>query len=237
MQANRLAFFICKPNDLLLFSASHMTCGMAQRHAVLTGDLIGSTAGASAEVDRAMALIDAAARRYGPDARFHRYRGDGWQVHVGPGARGLGAMVYIAAVLRAEGALPSRIALGLGEAHGLEAGTLGQAGGPAFLHSGRALDAMGPDRRLALAGDGVDPLHDALMAYVDSQITGWSVPQAEAMALVMAPAGPQSLTELAEGLGIRRQALAARLNAGGFKLIEKTLQAFAQHFADEATDG
>ena len=210
---------------------------MKRMHAVLTGDLVLSTRSAPAQVDQAMALIETTARHLGDTVRFQRFRGDGWQIHVGPAGKGLAALVCIAARLRALDGLASRIALGVGEVHGLDKDSLGQAGGMAFVASGRALDAMAPGQRLALAGPGIDPLHHALMAYVDAQVQGWSAPQAEAVALSLDPQGPQGQQVLAQGLGISRQAFAARLSAAGFACIETAIKAFAARFSEGMGDG
>jgi hypothetical protein len=233
MQANRLAFFICKPYDLLFDKASHMACVMATMHAVITGDLIDSTRRTPGQVDEAMALIEACVARLSDDARFHRYRGDGWQAYVGAAGQGLSALVLIAAHLRATDALSSRMALGLGDAHGLDQGSLGMAGGTAFIHSGRALDGIGDGKWLAIAGQGIDPLHTSLMSYVDAQVRGWSQEQAEAVALSLDLDGAFYQQVLATRLGISRQAFAARLNAGGFRLVDEAIQAFGRHFSQE----
>lgn len=222
-----LAFLECKPYDLQ----------MPDRHAVLTGDLILSTRSTPAQVDDTMALIEGSARTFSKHARFHRYRGDGWQVYVGAAGQGLDAMVFIAAQLCAAGGLSSRMALGLGDAHGFDQGSLGTAGGLAFVHSGRALDAMQAGQWLTLAGQGVDPLHHALMAYLDVQVQGWSPQQAQAVALSLAPVRASSQQVLAEQLGISRQAFAARLHAAGFALTEQATRAFAAHFAQGVVDG
>ncbi|MDO8881897.1 hypothetical protein [Pseudotabrizicola sp.] len=210
---------------------------MAQLHAVLTGDLIHSTRGTPAQLDDTMALIEAAAHRFSDEARFHRYRGDGWQVYVGAAGRGLGAMIYIAARLIQDEGLASRIALGIGDAQGLAEPTLASAGGGAFVASGRALDAMTGGRRLALAGAVFDPLHHALMASLDAQVQGWSPQQAEAVAWTLTPGLDVPQQALADMLGISRQAFAARLNAAGFALIEQAIRAFATHFTAEASHG
>ncbi|WP_103333690.1 hypothetical protein [Pseudotabrizicola formosa] len=210
---------------------------MIQRHAVLTGDLILSTRSTAAQVDDTMMVIEEAIDRLGSTARFHRYRGDGWQAYVGAAAQGLEVMVFLAAQLRAMDLLSSRMALGIGDATGFDKGNLGTAGGMAFVASGRALDAMSTGQWLALAGAGTDPLHQALMAYLDAQVQGWSPEQAEAVALSLDPDGQQSQQVLAERLGISRQAFGARLSAAGFDLTRRAIRAFATQFAQGDTDG
>lgn len=210
---------------------------MTPLHAVLTGDLIHSTRSTPAQVDDTMALIEVAARKFSEETRFHRYRGDGWQVYVGNAGQGLGAMVYIAARLTLDEGLDSRMALGIGEAQGLTADSLASAGGGAFVASGRALDAMKGGQRMAVAGAALDPLHHALIAYLDAQVQSWSPQQAEAVAWSLTPGLDLSQQALAALLGISRQAFAARLHAAGFALTEQATRAFAAHFAQETAHG
>ncbi|NEX45333.1 hypothetical protein [Pseudotabrizicola algicola] len=210
---------------------------MSHLHAVLTGDLVLSTRSSAAQVDACMALIKSSANRLAATSRFHRYRGDGWQLYIGTAGQGLAMMVYLAARLRAGESLSSRMALGLGDVSGLEHGSLGTAGGTAFVGSGRALDAMPDGRWLALAGQGVDPLHHALMAYLDTQMQGWSPQQAEAVALSLEQGGYAPQHALAAQVGISRQAFAARLQTAGFALVEQATHAFAVQFGAGDADG
>jgi hypothetical protein len=236
MQANWLAFLLSNPFDLLLPDAGRKTCGMVL-HAVLTGDLVLSTRSTVAEIDRTMDLIESSALAFDPSTRFQRYRGDGWQIYAGAAGQGLGAMVLVAASLAAAEALSSRIALGLGTVEGLQHDSLGRAGGGAFVASGRALDKMTAGQRLAMAGAGVDPLHHALLSYIDAQTRGWSPQQAEAVALSIGPATRQPQQTRAAGLGISRQAFAARLATAGFPLVEQAIHAFSTRFQAEQSDG
>lgn len=210
---------------------------MSKLHAVLTGDLIYSTRSAPAQVDEAMLLIETSVRLLDAEARFQRFRGDGWQVHLTPASQGLLILVFLAAQLRGTGKLCSRIALGVGDAYGYDQGSLGTAGGAAFVQSGRALDAMPDGRWFALAGQGVDPLHQALMAFLDAQIQRWSPQQAQAVALSLGPDNILSQQALADHLGISRQAYAARLAAAEFSLTTQALRAFSMHFAQDVAFG
>ena len=130
--------------------------------AVLTGDLIKSTAAPARAVDFSLAALDHAAEEiagWGLGAtRFTRFRGDGWQVYLSADDQVLRAALFLAACLRAaETGLRTRIGGGVGAVERLD-DDLGRAAGPAFIRSGRALDAMPRTRWLVI--DGVDP--DAL---------------------------------------------------------------------------
>jgi hypothetical protein len=208
---------------------------MEPQVAVLTGDLIGSTEASHEEVEAAVKRIADVARRIDPGTRFTRYRGDGWQIYLEEAGEGLGAMVLIATELRAAAELETRIALGLGTVVSqtlLEvlSGSLSSATGPAFIASGRALDAMPAGQRMALAGEGTDILHHRLVAMIDERVSGWSREQSEAVALALAPEGPPKQAEMATKLGISRQAVAARLQTAGFTQIDLAAADFLRHF-------
>jgi len=206
---------------------------MPQLHAVLTGDLIASTEAPPEAVEAAMARIRGTIVWITPAPRFTRFRGDGWQIHLAKPDLGLRVMLQIAATLRAAAGLETRQSLGLGSAHGLEGPTLGAAGGTAFTASGRALDSMAEGRRLVLSGAPTDPLHRRLITMIDEQIAGWSTEQAEAVAHLLDPDAPKTRTAIAAQLGISRQALAARLEAAGFRQLSGACADFGNTFTRE----
>jgi hypothetical protein len=209
---------------------------MPEIHAVLTGDLIGSTEAAPPAVERAMAVLAEAARgvagwRPGADARFTRYRGDGWQIHVADAGLGLrAAMALIARLRAADLGLATRAAIGIGGVDSLGTTSLADARGTAFEASGHALDALGRSRRLTIDGHGVAPLHHGVVDLLDERSTRWTKPQAEATALYLHPDDP-TLTDIAPLLGISAQAVNYRLAGAGAPAIRRALQAWEQSFA------
>jgi hypothetical protein len=210
-----------------------MTPPIPQNVAVLTGDLIGSTHAPVDAVSESMALISKIAAGIGKTTRFTRYRGDGWQIYLDDPGQGLWAMLVIAASLRAAALPESRIALGLGAAHGGSADSLVTAGGAAFTASGRALDGLTAPHTLALAGTGIDRLHQRLIALLDERVSGWSREQAEVVAMALAPQDQPTQAQMAARLGISRQAVAARLQAAGFANIKAAEQDFFHVFHRE----
>jgi hypothetical protein len=209
---------------------------MPEIHAVLTGDLIGSTEAAPPAVERALAVLAEAARgvagwRSGADTRFTRYRGDGWQMHVADAGLGLrAAMALIARLRAADLGLATRAAIGIGGVDSLGTTSLADARGTAFEASGHALDALGRSRRLTIDGHGVVPLHHGVVDLLDERSTRWTKPQAEATALYLHPDDP-TLTDIAPLLGISAQAVNYRLAGAGAPAIRRALQAWEQSFA------
>ena len=194
--------------------------------AVLTGDLIASTAapdgGAAALAILAETAQDLGAWT-GQPARFTRFRGDGWQMLLSTPGLALRAALLIAARLSAARATPTRLAIGLGSIDHPGTTDLSDARGSAFSASGRALDHLPRGRAWALAG-GPD-WQSALIALAEWQATGWSVEQAQAVALALPPDAPRQ-ADLAARLGISRQAFAARLSGAGLTAWEPALKAF-----------
>lgn len=202
--------------------------------AVLTGDLIRSTRQGGRAVDFSLAALDHAAEEiagWGLGAtRFTRFRGDGWQIYLSASGPVLRAALFCAACLRAaETGLRTRIGAGVGAVDRLDA-DLGRAAGPAFVLSGRALDGMVRTRWLAIDGVGPGPWPEAVVDLADWIAARWSREQAEAVAMALDPAGPAQ-AEIAERLGISRQAVQARLAGAGFQALGAALAAF------EAADG
>lgn len=229
MQAIWLAFLFRKPFDLLFASASRMTCLMTKHYAVLTGDLIGSTRASRAEIEVSLDLISAL---YGADHGFSRFRGDGWQIILDQPGKGLWAMIHICASLRASGGLESRVALGLGPVDHVDLADLSSASGAAFVHSGRTLSGLSKTARLGLAGEGVDVLHTRLVALLDDRMAQWSPEQATAAAIAMETFPLRTQVEIADTLGISRQAVAARLASAGFVQIIAAAGDFFKRFGD-----
>jgi hypothetical protein len=106
------------------------------------------------------------------------------------------------------------------------------ATGTAFITSGRALDDMPRDRRLVLSGEGVDRLHQRLVAILDERISTWSREQAEVAAMALRPNDKPTQSTMAEQLGISRQAVAARLKASGFAGVNAAANDFLLHFSE-----
>ena len=197
--------------------------------AVLTGDLIRSTRLGGRAVDFSLAALDHGADEiegWGLGAtRFTRYRGDGWQVYLSAAGQVLRASLFLAACLRAaETGLRTRIGAGVGAVDRLD-DDLARASGAAFVRSGRALDAMPRTRWLAIDGVGAGPWPGAVVDLADWIAARWSREQAEAVALALDPSEPPQ-AEIADRLGVSRQAVQARLAGAGFQALGTALAAF-----------
>lgn len=202
---------------------------MVRKIAVLTGDLIGSTRAGRASLQQS---LDRISLLYGPAYGFSRSRGDGWQIVLDQPGHGLWAMVRITVDLRAHGLLETRIALGIDTVDHVDLADLSSANGAAFVASGRALSGLAKHSRLGLGGAGVDRLHTRLGAMIDERLQKMSVEQAQAAALAMETFPLRTQLDIAERLGISRQAVAARLNAAGFSSIIAATWDFFAVFGD-----
>lgn len=207
------------------------------RRAVLTGDIMGSTKVPRAVLEATFGTLEAAAAGAaiwcGGPLRLTRHRGDGWQALIHDPSRALRAALILIAALRADGRLPTRIAVGLGAVDVPGERDLSDADGPAFHAAGRALDAMPRGRRLILAADGVPDLAPALVVFCDVVSAGWSVAQAAAMRLGLAPDAPTQ-ARIGEGFGITQQAVADRLDGAYFSGFEAATAAFEAAVAAQA---
>lgn len=124
--------------------------------AVLTGDIVRSTALSRAELDAVMADIGNSAVIFEtlypgsiigrPDA----YRGDSWQIAMAVPRLSLRLAMYLRAGVIGGGLADTRISIGMGSGNALVRERVSQSTGAAFLSSGRGLDGIG-GRHMALA--------------------------------------------------------------------------------------
>ncbi|MBI1172140.1 hypothetical protein GC209_12125 [bacterium] len=200
--------------------------------AVLTGDLIASTKAEGAAVDRAMQTLARAARMIGGwaghDTRFTRFRGDGWQIYLARPGLVLRAMLFLTAYMRAaDTGLATRMAIAIAPYDRLGEAGLSGASGLAFERSGRELDRMRRHDTLAFAAGPAawEPWQGAVLTLAEWQAGRWTREQAEAMAMALDPLAPTQ-DQIAQSLGITRQAVQARLKGAGLAALHAALAAF-----------
>ena len=88
---------------------------------------------------------------------------------------------------------------------------------------------------ICLTGEPADDIQRAAIAFIEDRIAKWSPEQAQAMYLRLNGRTFMTQSEMAGKLVITRQAVAARLHAAGYGLIEATIGAFQSHY-DEHED-
>lgn len=201
---------------------------------VLTGDLLGSTKASVPRVEATFQHLQAAMARveqgwFSPGTtRFTRSRGDGWQALIPDPALALRTALYLFASLKSQdGALDTRIALGFGSIDRLGSNGLSDAYGPAFTISGRLLDKMPRGQILAVGGQALSPLHEAVALLIGDRLQKWSREQAEAVALSIDPS-TDIQADVAARLGVTVQAVNARLTAAGYPALQKALDLWDQ---------
>ncbi|SLN23066.1 hypothetical protein PSA7680_00947 [Pseudoruegeria aquimaris] len=197
--------------------------------AVLTGDLIRSTDHPPNVVDAAMGVLSEAAQSVagwqGSPTRFTRARGDGWQMVLMRPALALRASLCLRAALRAADlGLSTRISAGIGDGTLPASGDLAAAAGPAFIASGRGLEAFARRQALGLSG-AVQPGAQAAFLLADALARGWTAAQARVLTAALAPEAPTQ-DELAHALGQTQQNVQKTLRAVHADSLLAALEAF-----------
>ncbi len=200
--------------------------------AVLTGDLVGSS-----ELDGSTIkdIFRALHRASGELANWHdggaplarhrneawaRHRGDGWQRYLVQPQYALRAALLFRAAVRSKGRhFDTRIAIAIGEAGEETITDPNEATGPAFVASGRALDAMRGDVRMVHASGGA---LGAATRLADQICQGWTAAQATAVFHALHPAR-STREEIAKRIGKSRQAVDQALAAAGFRALDDAL--------------
>lgn len=199
--------------------------------AVFTGDIVDSSNATQASLNHAMESLENTASAVADwsqpgdstiRAVFARRAGDGWQVAVDHPALALRIALFIQSRLKEKSGAQTRIAVATGEGKlpSGPASDLNSAHGPAFVASGRLLEALPRQALMSHAAGG--PL-DAAFRLADHIAQGWTEAQARAIAAMLPPgAGPRQ--KVADRLGISRQAVDQALHAAGFPAIDAALK-------------
>lgn len=206
---------------------------MANRIAVITGDIIDSRR--LTDSRRLHGLLESTltglAERYA--GGYQRYRGDGFQLALDRAEAALDAAVAIRAALIAHSEpghrWDARLAVAIGQDTWHPGDALASADGPAFIASGRALDALSEgDAHLTLSHNEAPdaPCQALLLRHLDALIDGWSPRAAEVVVLRLE--GDLTQQALAERLGIRQPSVHKRLRAAHWGLLADSLA----HFRD-----
>lgn len=200
--------------------------------AVLTGDLVDSTSKSTSEINLAIGQINhlaaTASARWPGNGRdyFTRFRGDGWQFLLPRASLALRALICVHAALRRVEGLPlSRISIGIGSIDPIDGQDLSAASGSALIRSGQALDEMEKTRLFTVSGEGITPLHHAVLDLVEDHILGWTPEQAEAALWFLDPANPTQKS-IATSLHISTQAVHARLKGAGAQALRRAIEAW-----------
>lgn len=201
------------------------------KFAVLTGDIVNSTALGAAEITQIVDVL-----RDGVDdiadwsthtmtTGFRQRGGDSWQAALSEPTLALRAALYLRAIVRRIAKThDTRIALAEGPGTLPADGDTNAAHGPAFTASGRLLTALPSGCLMSHAAGGAKA---AAVVLADQIARGWTPAQARAMAELLPPA-PGTHLDAAKRIGVSRQAVDQALHAAGFAAIEAALHAWEQ---------
>ncbi|MEM5474846.1 hypothetical protein [Pacificibacter sp. AS14] len=198
--------------------------------AVLTGDIVGSTALGPEKLERAFnALKDCAetqAEWMGESLHFTRHRGDGWQVALAEPKYALRSALMFRAALRSEGSeFDSYIGIAEGDITGpLESNLNDQTDG-VFTKSGQMLEWIkveAPQLELTL-GHASAGATSACAVLLGQMSQDWTPAQAAPLIRMLHPTDTPTYTEIAKALGKSRQTVAKALDSAGFRSIYSAL--------------
>lgn len=187
--------------------------------AVLTGDIVKSSALPDGGLAQIFAGLDAAATAVADwqdvPPRLTRARGDSWQAVCAAPFAFRAALAFRAGVRMTGKAHDTRIGLGTGDGT-VTGADLADADGAAFVASGRALDDMARTARLAT--DTAPLALQTALPLADHISSRWTVRQAQiALASLAVPTPTQDA--LAEQFGVSRQTVHSLQDAAGIRAL------------------
>ncbi|MCF6271817.1 MAG: hypothetical protein L3J37_01315 [Rhodobacteraceae bacterium] len=181
--------------------------------AVLTGDIVKSTALSREERDALFAALklgaEAVAALQNDDPFFERFSGDSWQMLVQP-RFALRACLLMRAYIRQESKVfETRISVGIGAIEPLSNEGLGASDGPAFQASGRGLKALKGGQYFA-----INTPARPIFILADEVSKRWTQAQARVLAISLMCPRPTQET-VASKVGIAQQSVRNHLSAAG----------------------
>lgn len=195
--------------------------------AVITGDIINSTAQAGFVEKLRWVLTDVEAQFRLKKEDWEIYRGDSFQVVTGEPEHALMVAMLIRAGLRSGTYYPdqqerfdAKTAIGIGTISRLR-DKPGESAGEAFVYSGRKLDELQEKKYHMAIRTGfpvLDPLADSILRFADDIISNWSEVSADTACYHWF--GNYNQEQLAEQLGISQPAVNKRLHAARIPLLE-----------------
>jgi hypothetical protein len=208
-------------------------------HAVLTGDIIGSSRLRPAQLNSVRSSLTNAVdvvrgwKRGLVKGSLEFFRGDGWQLLLTDPAMAMRAGIFLRASLRAGGVADSRIAIGLGAGEETSSRRVALSTGPAFVLSGRALDEMTQRASMTIEmPQSAGPLSDwmPVIAHLcDALIDQWTGRQAEIVCVAIDPKEPD-YEQVGQSLRPRvsKQAVAKGLGGANWHVIRETIHRFEE---------
>lgn len=198
------------------------TKGAIVSYSVFTGDLVDSSSLKPAELTQALDTLFTAFRtivNWAGAGRYTTHRGDGWQLVAPQEQYALRYALFIRASLKAaHPSFDTRIAVATG--HGDIPDDITTATAPAFIASGRSLDAMHYQFRMAYSQS---PEHAAIAILLDTIAQDWTSTQAETLLPFLDPTANPTQKDVAHHFGKSRQAISKILDAAHYAVIKETL--------------
>ena len=206
-------------------------------YAVLTGDIIKSTALSTVELDAVRSrLLDSVreVKEWKPGlvkSKAEFFRGDSWQILLSDPSMALRVAVFLRASMISQGKADTRISIGIGKTESISPNRVSLSTGEAFLLSGIGLDKMISVTSMMISiSPSVGHLFEWLPVVAnlcDALIRNWTERQAE---IVKLAAHPKDLIheKIADELcpPVSKQAVTKALNGANWNPLREAIQTF-----------
>jgi hypothetical protein len=214
--------------------------GKGKIHAVITGDLVDSTAISKNYHDELLSIANDIKEFHSSDFLFEIYRGDSFQAYIKDPSKALLFSILIRAGLRRqsrgtsiEEAWDARVSIGIGHVYKKSRKVtnhlLGTLDGEAFIRSGRSLDEMKKEEvrlKITTGDEQLDKEFEAACPLADNIINHWTTSQAEAVYLHLLKNDTQK--EIGKELETTQRAISKRLDASNLESMNNFFKRYQE---------
>lgn len=196
--------------------------------AVLTGDIVGSQELRESDRQQFQAYLQEAAASADLSTHIEVFAGDSWQCFCQPSHSAIRLALTLRSHLLGKREIDSRVSIGIGDYESLRPEKISLSQGEAFVLSGRGLQEMPDEQRLAIQFSPRVPRPIQELAYanvllLDGLTSQWTSKQAQAVALAGTDLNQYELAEKFDP-PISAQAFGKHLAKAQWKLIKQVLQ-------------
>ncbi|MDQ8181800.1 hypothetical protein [Pelagicoccus sp. SDUM812005] len=196
--------------------------------AVLTGDIVGSQELRESDRQQLQAYLQEAAASADLSTHIEVFAGDSWQCFCQPSHSAIRLALTLRSHLLGKREIDSRVSIGIGDYESLRPEKISLSQGEAFVLSGRGLQEMPDEQRLAIQFSPRVPRPIQELAYanvllLDGLTSQWTSKQAQAVALAGTDLNQYELAEKFDP-PISAQAFGKHLAKAQWKLIKQVLQ-------------
>jgi len=205
--------------------------------AVLTGDIVGSSALIKADREKLLRVLKSGSEKarqvFSPHVpmKISVFRGDSWQLLIMDPRVSLSAALFFRSYVRfkMDAKTDTRISIGIGSIEFLSPVSITESDGLAFRRSGDGLESMERKTRLRVRGPNQNSPFDVIAGLVDAIVSRWTASQSQAVFHAIQGRTQKESAEMWHPEPTTQQSVAQHMSRTSWLVIKDALEFFSNN--------